>query len=303
MKNNKFAIALIVILSIIVILLTGGMIYLLTGGSNIPFNFNFTEKSMTLVDSYATEVVNVNKINLNLNSTDVEIIESAIEKITVEYFSNRDKNAKIEYNNGTIIVDEEKYDTSCIGICNTRRKIVVSVPSTYKTNYEIIEEGLNSRTFFSEDHRPGKEGKSGFNYLKPCLETHDKFDILVLMLGTNELKSAYNNSPDEILQMLDKFVKFIQNFHSQIDGEIPKLIISGIPPLPKCEENSNPNDKYYGAPEKCEVLLKLYKNYCLNNNLLYIDNSDLKVGIDCLHLTKNSHKILADKLYNLIKTL
>lgn len=137
MKNNKFAIALIILLSVIVILLTGGMIYLLTGGSNIPFNFNFTEKSMTLVDSYTTEVVNVNKINLNLNSTDVEIIESAKENITVEYFSNRDKNAKIEYNNGTIIVDEEKYDTSCIGICNTRRKIVVSVPSTYKTNYEI----------------------------------------------------------------------------------------------------------------------------------------------------------------------
>ena len=39
-------------------------------------------------------------------------------------------------------------------------------------NFEIIEEGLNSRTLISEDKRPGKEGKNGYNYLIPCLDTH-----------------------------------------------------------------------------------------------------------------------------------
>lgn len=63
-------------------------------------------------------------------------------------------------------------------------------------NYEIIEEGLNSRTLFSDDNRPGKEGRNGFAYLKPCLDTHDIIDTIILMLGTNELKNEFNNSAE-----------------------------------------------------------------------------------------------------------
>lgn len=51
--------------------------------------------------------------------------------------------------------------------------------------FEIIEEGLNSRTLTSNDTRPGKEGKNGYEYLLPCLDTHDPIDLVVLMLGTN----------------------------------------------------------------------------------------------------------------------
>ena len=65
-------------------------------------------------------------------------------------------------------------------------------------NFEVIEEGLNSRTLISNDQRPGKEGKSGYTYLIPCLDNHDQIDLLILMLGTNELKNAYNKSAEEI---------------------------------------------------------------------------------------------------------
>ena len=60
--------------------------------------------------------------------------------------------------------------------------------------FEIIEEGLNSRTLISNDTRPGKEGKNGYEYLIPCLDTHDPIDLVVIMLGTNELKKTYNKT-------------------------------------------------------------------------------------------------------------
>ena len=62
------------------------------------------------------------------------------------------------------------------------------------SKFEIIEEGLNSRTLTSNDTRPGKEGKNGYEYLIPCLDTHDPIDLVILMLGTNELKTTYNKS-------------------------------------------------------------------------------------------------------------
>ena len=72
--------------------------------------------------------------------------------------------------------------------------------------FEIIEEGLNSRTFFTNDDRPGKDGRQGFSYLKPCLATHDKIDVIILMLGTNEMKDTFNNSPETILEMSDRLL-------------------------------------------------------------------------------------------------
>ena len=83
-------------------------------------------------------------------------------------------------------------------------------------NFEIIEEGLNSRTLISNDTRPGKEEKNGYEYLIPCLDTQDPINLVVLMLGTNELNNAYNNEAEEIGKMLEEyFVKTILNRNSQ----------------------------------------------------------------------------------------
>ena len=97
--------------------------------------------------------------------------------------------------------------------------------------FEIIEEGLNSRTLTSNDTRPGKEGKNGYEYLLPCLDTHDPIDLVVLMLGTNELKSAYNKTSKEIGELLEEyFIKTILNRKSQLQDSYPKLLVV-TPPL------------------------------------------------------------------------
>jgi len=168
-------------------------------------------------------------------------------------------------------------------------------------DYEIIEEGLNSRTLFSDDNRPGKEGRNGFTYLKPCLDTHDKLDFIILMLGTNELKNTFNNTAQDIVDMVDKYVQFIKNNKSQIDKTTPIVIISGLPLVRETTEYCTKGDKYKGASKKSEELNQLYKNYCKTKNITYIDNNDLQTGIDGVHLTKESHELLAQKLFDLLK--
>lgn len=184
---------------------------------------------------------------------------------------------------------------------NERERWTRVLQNKLKNEYEVIEEGLNGRTLFSENPNPGKEGKSGFMYLKPCMETHDKIDIVILMLGTNELKTMYGNSPENIFNMFQKLVNFILAFESKIDGTKPKLIVSGIPLVEENELNKNPEDKYFGAPEKSKIVCELYSNFCKTNNIIYIDNTDLKLGIDGVHIDLDSHKKLAEKLYKTIK--
>ena len=167
--------------------------------------------------------------------------------------------------------------------------------------YEIIEEGLNSRTLFSDDNRPGKEGRNGYTYLKPCLDTHDKVDIVILMLGTNELKYEFNNSAEDIVKMIDKYVKFIKNNKSQIDKSVPNIIISGLPTVNEQTDYCRVNDKYKDASKKSKELNVLYKKYCEENNILYVCNDDLKAGVDGVHLTLESHKLLSEKLTSLLR--
>lgn len=120
------------------------------------------------------------------------------------------------------------------------------------------------------------------------------------MLGTNELKYSFNNEAKDIVDMLDKYVKFIKNKKSQIDKSISKLIISGLPNVKENTEYCGKDYKYKGAAKKSKELNKLYRNYCKEEEIIYIDNNDLQTGIDGVHLTEDAHAALANKLYDAI---
>lgn len=163
--------------------------------------------------------------------------------------------------------------------------------------FEVIEEGLNSRTLTSNDTRPGKEGKNGYEYLLPCLDTHDPIDLVVLMLGTNELKSAYNKTAKEIGELLEEyFVKTIINRKSQLKESYPKLLIVTPPLVNEEAEYCRAGGKYVGAEEKAKELNEMYKNIAEKYNCYFLSNEGLETGIDGVHLTKESHRQLAKSL-------
>lgn len=169
--------------------------------------------------------------------------------------------------------------------------------------FEIIEEGLNSRTLTSDDKRPGKEGKNGYVYLLPCLDTHDPIDLVILMLGTNELKCDYNKTPKEIGNMLEEyFVKKILTRKSQISNKYPKLLIIA-PPIVRENNFYGEDDKYKGAGEKSKQLNDIYQDIAKRNNCYFISNSSLETGPDGVHLTKESHRLLAELITNKIKEI
>lgn len=163
--------------------------------------------------------------------------------------------------------------------------------------FEIIEEGLNSRTLTSNDTRPGKEGKNGYEYLIPCLDTHDPIDLVVLMLGTNELKNTYNKSAKEIGEMFEQyFVKTILNRKSQCEDTYPKLLVVTPPVVNEDSECRRADNKYAGASTKSKELNEIYKDIAERYKCYFLSNQGLETGIDGVHLTKESHKRLANML-------
>ncbi len=170
--------------------------------------------------------------------------------------------------------------------------------------FEVIEEGLNSRTLISNDTRPGKEGKNGYEYLIPCLDSHDPIDLVILMLGTNELKSVYNKTAEQIGNILEEyFVKTILNRKSQMRDSYPKLLLVTPPVVNENTEYCKQKDKYLGAMQKSKELNLIYKNIAKKYDCYFLGNEELTTGIDGVHLTKESHKKLAEMLNIKIKEI
>ncbi|WP_418489780.1 GDSL-type esterase/lipase family protein [Frisingicoccus sp.] len=77
--------------------------------------------------------------------------------------------------------------------------------------YQVIEEGQNGRTISCED--PWEWGnKKGMDYVLPMAESHTPFDILIIMLGSNELKKKFHLPAGDIAGGLQNMLMVLKGF-------------------------------------------------------------------------------------------
>jgi len=161
-------------------------------------------------------------------------------------------------------------------------------------NYEIIEEGLNSRGILKGD-------RVAMDYILPCLDTHDPLDYVLIMLGSNELKSEFDLSTKDVGDNLKLLIQTIQNHSSQLRDIKPEIVIIVPPILNENTEYSLNNNKYAGAHEKSLQFKEVYSQIAKEFDLKIVDVQDqMIVGVDGAHITSDSHALLAKAVYDVI---
>lgn len=170
--------------------------------------------------------------------------------------------------------------------------------------YAIIEEGCNGRTTIHDD--PVDGWKNGLDYLKPCLHSHKPVDIVILMLGSNDLKATFQLTAKEIADGVAVLVDVIKTFTEETQGFIPKIILVSPPELGKGIKSSPFYGVFYEeAVEESKKFPEYYravaKKYGCNffNAAEYIYPSET----DSLHLTPEGHRVMAEKLCEIVKDL
>jgi lysophospholipase L1-like esterase len=96
--------------------------------------------------------------------------------------------------------------------------------------YLVIEEGLNARTTVHDDPIDGAH-KNGKPYLLPCLETHLPLDLVIIMLGTNDLKSRFSLSAFDIASGIKPLLEIVASVAPKNGGVIPQTLVIAPPPL------------------------------------------------------------------------
>lgn len=169
--------------------------------------------------------------------------------------------------------------------------------------YEILEEGLCSRTTDIDDPDPNFPNRNGLEYLRPCLESQYPTDIVILWLGTNDLKTKFKRTAQDISNSISKLVRTIQEVGHTQNNKVPKIIVIS-PPLIK-QEALKKGSQFSGSGEVSKQLASMLEHVSKDCGTAFLDlTKHVDPGeADGVHLELESHPIVAEKFAEIIRSL
>lgn len=174
-------------------------------------------------------------------------------------------------------------------------------------SYYVIEEGLNGRTTnLNHITPPDRNGKT---YLPSCLYSHAPLDLVILLLGGNDLKAYFNRTPHQICEGMRELIDIIQtSLYGQDMQSAPRILLLSQPiPLPISETFLDEQNQimFPNAVEKSIQLNGLYQQLAQEKQVYFLDiaESIQSSEIDGGHLDAENHMLLARLVANAIESI
>jgi lysophospholipase L1-like esterase len=167
-------------------------------------------------------------------------------------------------------------------------------------DYEIIEEGLCGRTTVWED--PIEGYKNGYTYLMPCLETHRPLDLVVIMLGTNDLKKRFSLTAYDIAQGAGVLVTAVQKSTAGREAKAPPVLLIAPPPVSQLTDYA---EMFEDSEGKSKKLGERFHQVAQELGCVFLDASSVIVSskIDGIHFDPEEHAKLGYAVAGIINKL
>ncbi|MEI8378422.1 MAG: SGNH/GDSL hydrolase family protein, partial [bacterium] len=158
--------------------------------------------------------------------------------------------------------------------------------------FEVVAEGLNGRTTVWDD--PFGE-KNGSKYLLPCLETHKPLDLVIIMLGTNDLKSRFGVSSWDVAKGVAWLAGLVRASGAGPVGAAPMVLAVSPPPFGRMGAFTR---DFVGGPEKSRTLGRDLCVLAEENGIPFFDAGSVirSSDVDGIHLDPGDHAILGRAL-------
>ncbi len=171
------------------------------------------------------------------------------------------------------------------------------VAKKFADTFQIVEEGLNGRTANETDE--DEPYLNGRNYAEACVLSHRPIDILIVMLGNNDIKARYNKSAEMISDSITELVAYMEEVLKEKQPENFKIILVS----PKGIDERILGDEFNEESiSKSHMLGGLLKKKAKEHGWEFIDADipEVKLSCDGLHLAAQGHKVLAEHIINKI---
>jgi lysophospholipase L1-like esterase len=155
--------------------------------------------------------------------------------------------------------------------------------------WRVVEEGLPGRTTVFDD--PMSPYRRGADYLPPCLASHAPFDVVVIFLGTNDLKDRMGVGAVDIAAGVGVLAQTTLASGSGPGGTAPQVLLLALPRL-----GDGLSPEFAGAEEKAAELPRYLAEQAA---LLGVDRLDLAEvagysSLDGIHLDEAGHAAVGD---------
>jgi lysophospholipase L1-like esterase len=159
--------------------------------------------------------------------------------------------------------------------------------------YRVVEEGLNGRTTRWDD--PIEPHRNGMTYLRPCVESHRPLELVIVMLGTNDLKRRFDLSASDIAQSAAVVAETAQRFALTADGRNARVLLVAPPAVATLTEY---DQMFAGAREKSRQFSHYYRLAAGWQNVFYFDAGAVIVSSekDGIHFDADEHRKLGEAL-------
>ncbi len=157
-------------------------------------------------------------------------------------------------------------------------------------DFWVVEEGLNARTTAFDDPIEGIH-KNGRRHLLACLESHSPLDLVIIMLGTNDLKSRFSLSSFDIASAAGTLVDDIALLKKRQQPTPPKVLLVSPAPLGRLELLA---DMFEGGTEKSRHLARHYHAVAADRGVDFFDAGSVvkSSDVDGIHLDADQQQAL-----------
>lgn len=172
--------------------------------------------------------------------------------------------------------------------------------------YHIIEEGLGGRTTVYDF--PGEPWRNGLPYLRPCLLSHRPLDLVVILLGTNDLYACLRPTPDRLGDGIRTLVQVVRSTPKCGQGNTSPPVLIVAPAHIKEGQGNREHFPLLGG-EQGELLshkfASVYRRVAEEQKCHYLDASLYAQPSDAdgLHWMPDSHRRFGDAMVRTVRRI
>ena len=166
--------------------------------------------------------------------------------------------------------------------------------------YLVIPEGLNGRTTVWDD--PVEGNKNGKAQLVPCLESHKPLDLVILFLGTNDLKARFSLTAWDIAAGAGTLVDMIKWSGCGHNWQAPEILVLIPPQVRKLGFFA---DMFEGSEAKSVKFPDVFSQMAGEKGVRFLDigKSVRLSDLDGIHFEKDQLKILGQTVAAEVRTI
>ena len=167
--------------------------------------------------------------------------------------------------------------------------------------HEVIEAGLPGRTAMYDDpvmgaHMNGQVG------LKIALESHGPIDVLVLMLGTNDVKTRFTSTPDAVVSGIASLLDIAQHQAMQQRHGGFQILLICPPPVVEVGPISA---EFWGGADRARALPAKYQSLAQARGVAFLDAGNVIAvsPVDGVHFDETAHRELGTAIRAKLETV